>query len=247
MAGKATRRTLAQADAVTTVSEAMTQHVINEFGCDSNNVTTIINGFDSSVFYPRDRSQMRAKFGIGADKKVVMYVGRLVATKGLRELVDAFARLHAQDDRALLILAGDGVMREELEAKVTAHNLADAVLFLGGIEPAVVAQYLGAADLLTLPSWSEGYPNVLVEAIACGRPVVSTRVGGVSEIVNPGNGRFAPIRDAGGLSDCLREVLEQDWDAEQISAAIQRSWKDVAAETLKLVDQVVRRSGPSSG
>lgn len=239
MAGRATRRTLARADAVTTVSNAMSKHVIDAFGCDPDKVTTIINGFDASVFHPRDQAQMRARFDIAPDKKVVMYVGRLVATKGLGELIDAFALLHQHDARAFLVLAGDGVMRDELQGKVDSYGLNDSVRFLGGVEPDVVAQYLGAADLLTLPSWSEGYPNVLVEAIACGRPVVSTRVGGVDEIINPSNGLFAPVKDANGLFESLRKVLEQDWDAEKISVAVQRSWDDVASDTLKLIDQLV--------
>lgn len=77
LARRVTRKTMLKADAVTTVSNAMTREVVNGFGCPAEKVTTIINGFDSDVFYPRDKAQMREQLGIGADKQVVMFVGRL--------------------------------------------------------------------------------------------------------------------------------------------------------------------------
>jgi glycosyltransferase involved in cell wall biosynthesis len=104
----------------------------------------------------------------------------------------------------------------------------------GGLVPTQVAEWIGAADLLCLPSWSEGYPNVVVEAIACGCPVVATDVGGTSEIVNATNGLLVPPREPARLQAALAAALGCRWDRAAIAAAIRRSWDDVARETLEV-------------
>src|SRR5690606_14697264 len=143
---------------------------------------------------PRDRATMRAQLGIDADARLIVYVGRLVEAKGLRELLAAFGRLSQDDATLRLALVGDGVMREELEALVRVAGLHERIVLTGGMEPDDVARWLGAADLLSLPSWSEGYPNVVVEALACGCPVVATDVGGTREIIGQDNGLLIPAR-----------------------------------------------------
>jgi glycosyltransferase involved in cell wall biosynthesis len=112
----------------------------------------------------------------------------------------------------------------------------------GGIPPVEVARWISAADVLTLPSWSEGYPNVVVEALACGRPVVATDVGGTSEIVNASNGLLIPLRDPDALATALTRALDARWDHDAIAAATRRSWDDVARETLAVCEQLANRN-----
>ena len=95
-----------------------------------------------------------------------------------------------------------------------------------------VARWMAACNLLALPSYSEGHPNVLVEALACGRPVVSCPVGGVPEVVDASCAMLAPPRDAGALCEALAGVLERDWDEVALSRRFSRPWGEVAAETL---------------
>jgi len=174
---------------------------------------------------------------------VIVYVGRFVEAKGMRELVTAFTELARTDDRLRLALIGDGVMREELKALVQASGFADRVHLPGGQPPERVARWIGAADLLTLPSWSEGYPNVVVEALACGRPVVATDVGGTHEIVHADNGLLIPPRDAAVLARALRQALDASWDHAAIAAAMRRSWDEVAAETLAVCEPLIAARG----
>jgi glycosyltransferase involved in cell wall biosynthesis len=103
-----------------------------------------------------------------------------------------------------------------------------------------VARWITASDVLTLPSWSEGYPNVVVEAVACGRPVVATDVGGTREIINDANGMLIPPRDIDALRDALREALNRRWDHAGIAAAMTRTWDDVAVDTLRVCEALVR-------
>jgi glycosyltransferase involved in cell wall biosynthesis len=116
----------------------------------------------------------------------------------------------------------------------------------GGIPPAEVARWIGAADVLTLPSWSEGYPNVVVEALACGRPVVATDVGGTSEIVNVSNGLLIPPRDPAALAAALTRALDARWDHDAIAAATRRSWDDVASETLSVCEKIIDNNAAAS-
>jgi len=234
-----TRRTLAGADAVLTVSEAMRQTTIHEFGARPDKVHTIVNGFNTAIFHPRPMADMRAKLGIGQDEQVITFVGRFVEAKGLRELLAAFQQLSGAHPRLRLALIGDGVMREELRQLIDTSGLTSRVYLPGGLPPQQVAQWLCASDMLTLPSWSEGYPNVVVEAVACGRPVVATDVGGMREILNPNNGLMVPARQVDALRQALEKALSHPWDHTAIAKAMQRSWDDVARETLAVCEQVL--------
>ncbi len=227
-----TRRTLTGADAVVTVSEAMRQATITEFGVQPANVHTVVNGFNTSVFGPADQGEARRRLGVGSDERVVVYVGRFVEAKGLRELVEAARRLAAADERFRLVLVGDGGMKAELGTLIEAAGLAGKVYLPGGLPPEQVAQWICAADVLTLPSWSEGYPNVVVEAVACGRPVVATDVGGTREIIHADNGILVAPRNVEQLFGGLQRALGRSWNHAAIAAAMRRSWSDVAVETL---------------
>jgi teichuronic acid biosynthesis glycosyltransferase TuaC len=235
-----TRRTIAGADALLTVSEAMRQTSIDTFGAEPSTVHTIVNGFNTSVFHPRDQQAMRAKHGMQPNEESIVYVGRFVEAKGMRELITAFTRLRASRPRCRLNLVGDGVMKEELAALVQREGLGDAVRMPGGLPPEQVAEWIAASDVLTLPSWSEGYPNVVVEGAACGRPVVATDVGGTREILDEHNGILIPPKDPVALEQALARALDGAWDHAAIAQRMSRTWDDVARETLVVCEQVAR-------
>ena len=230
-------RALRGAEQSIMVSDEMRQLAVERFGVDQTRVHKIANGVNSKVFYTRQRDLMRQKHNLPAGARIVVYVGRFVASKGLRELVEAFTTLATQDPEIHLLLVGDGVMREELRAMVTASPWRSRVHLPGALPPEAVAELINAADLLCLPSYSEGYPNVVVEALACGRPVVSTDVGGTPELVNAGNGMLVPPRNVAALQQALAACLRREWDQQSIAAAWSRDWDDVARATLAVCQQ----------
>lgn len=234
-----TRRTIAGVDALLTVSKAMRLAAIDQFNASAERTHTISNGFNTGIFHPLDRAAMREKLGIKPETELVIYVGRLVESKGMRELIEAHGRLVRRKPNLILALIGDGVMREQLGALISASGLDASVILPGGCEPMQVAEWIGAADLLTLPSWSEGYPNVVVEAIACGRPVVATDVGGTREIIDATNGILIPARNVDALEQAIHVALERSWDHAAIAAAMRRTWDDVGRETLAVCERVV--------
>jgi len=236
-----TRQTIAGVDALLTVSEAMRQTAIREFGAPADHVHTIVNGFNTSVFHPRDQQAIRQRLGIPPGEQMIIYVGRFVEAKGMRELIQAFQAMARTNSKLSLALIGDGVMKAELVALVEQAGLQGRVRIPGGQPPDQVAEWICASDVLTLPSWSEGYPNVVVEGLACGRPVVATDVGGTREILNDRNGILIPPRQADVLQKALEQALSTNWDRAAIARDMQRTWDDVAQETLQVCRQVVAR------
>ncbi|HEY6985035.1 MAG TPA: glycosyltransferase [Rhodanobacteraceae bacterium] len=239
MTARQTRRAIAASDALIVVSDAMRRTAIRDFGAAPPKVHTITNGFNASIFRPQSKDAARRELGIDAQSKLVIYIGRLIESKGLRELIEAARKVAETDANFRLALVGDGVMREELVRLVSDSGLAERTLIPGGMAPAEVARWIAAADVLTLPSWSEGYPNVVVEALACGRPVVATDVGGTAEIVNETNGLLIPPHDPEALAKALARALETRWDSNAIAAQVRRSWDDVARETLRVCEDIV--------
>lgn len=227
-----TRRTLQAADRIVFVSQAMTRHAIDTFGVQPSRCATVVNGINTAVFHPQDRVQCREAVGLPPDAPVVIYVGRLIEAKGLRELVESVTKMRSTHPNLRTILIGEGPYLPALKDLISALGQQDRITLAGGQLPEKVAQYINAADLLTLPSWSEGYPNVLVEALACGCPVVATHVGGIPEIVTSDNGILVPPRDADALAHALAQTLEKAWDPPTISKNMSRTWDDVARETL---------------
>ena len=176
---------------------------------------------------------------------MVLYVGRLVPEKGLRELLHATRRLAATRPQARVVFVGDGPLYTELAATLAAEPALPLQL-AGSQAPAEVARWMVASDLVTLPSYSEGHPNVLVEALACGRPVVATPVGGIPEVVGAASGLLVPPRDADALADALAKALAQDWDEAALARRFSRDWEQVARDTLLACEEALaERPGPA--
>jgi len=232
-----TRPVLHAARRLLVVSEDLGRVAEREYGAAPDRIRAIPNGCDASIFHPADRAEARQALDLPADAEVVTYVGRLVPEKGLRELLVAAGQLRSARPRLQLVLVGEGPMHAELAALAAAGEL--PVRFAGTRPPAEVARWMCASDLVTLPSYSEGHPNVLVEALACGRPVVATPVGGIPEVVDAASGVLVPARDPAALAEGLRQALERDWDEAALARRFSRDWRQVAQDTLLACEEVL--------
>lgn len=232
-----TRPVLHAARRLLVVSEDLGRVAERDYGAAPDRIRAIPNGCDAAIFHPADRAEARQALDLPADAEVVTYVGRLVPEKGLRELLVAAGQLRASRPRLQLVLVGEGPMHAELAALAAAGDL--PVRFAGTRPPAEVARWMCASDLVTLPSYSEGHPNVLVEALACGRPVVATPVGGIPEVVDDASGVLVPVRDPAALADGLRQALEREWDEAALARRFSRDWRQVAQDTLLACEEVL--------
>ncbi|WP_299847861.1 glycosyltransferase [uncultured Paracoccus sp.] len=168
-------------------------------------------------------------------------IGRLSPEKGHLILLDAFAALRRDHPEARLVLAGDGDLRPEVEARIAALGLGDAVRITGWISSDQVRRELEACHTLVQPSFIEGLPVVIMEGMAAGRPVISTYVGGIAELVQPGRtGWLVTAGDPVALADAMREalVLPDAARAELAELAVERARvrHNVDTEAAKLRD-----------
>lgn len=232
-----TRRVLRESNFVVTVCDDLSRKAV-AMGASPAKTRAIHNGCDLSVFHVMSRQQARQKLGIDPTFEAVVYVGRLDLTKGLLELVEAIAALHAKRPALHGYLVGDGPDQAALKERIRASDAADYIHLVGGCTFDEVAVWITAANLVTLPSYMEGCPNVILEALACGRPVVATDVGGIPEIMSDACGRLVPPRDPTRLAEAIAVVLDKVWDPAAISAQWGRSWSAPAAELLEILESV---------
>jgi teichuronic acid biosynthesis glycosyltransferase TuaC len=243
------QRTLRGAAGVITVSEDLRRIAIS-MGAAPSKVTTILNGCDTSLFFPLPRDEARREVGVSNDEQIVLFVGSLLPTKGLSELVEAFAGLAGANSKARLVMIGEGRFREQVVRKAGEAAVQGRVMMLGRQPSETVAKWMRAADLFCLPSYSEGCPNVIVEALCCGRPIVATNVGGIPELVDGRSGILVPPRDPAALRSALEAGLRAQWDSRRIGAIVQRGWAAVAEETFAVCQTVLenaRRAAAGEG
>jgi glycosyltransferase involved in cell wall biosynthesis len=211
------RRELADADAVTAVCGAVAESVARDYGLPRERVQVVPNGADlpeESIEWPVAR-ELRLSLGAGLLKPLWVCAARLEEQKGHGVLLEAAADLHGRGVDFLLALAGDGSLRGALEARVAELGLERQVRFLGHVES--IGPLLLAADLCVLPSLWEGLPLVLLEAMARGRPVLASAVGGVPETLEDGvHGRLVPPGDAAALARVLEEMKQRPDAARQM-------------------------------
>jgi glycosyltransferase involved in cell wall biosynthesis len=141
---------------------------------------------------------------------IILFVGGLKDTKGVYEMLDAFCRVRLTIPPSILKICGTGQEYASLKAIITERRLETCVTLVGAVEADEVAKWMQASDVLILPSYSEGMPNVVMEAMACGLPVISTRVGGLPEAVG----------------SCKGAILIEPKNVEQLEEAMVRIAKD---------------------
>lgn len=205
----ANRLLLSRRDRVAVVGEAVRRAVITNEGIPAKRVGVIYNGIDLDAFAKKrqDRDETRRELGVEPSDFVVIQVARLDYLKDHLTAVRALERVAAQRSAVRLVLVGEGPEREKIEEEIRKRQLHSQVRLLGLRTD--VARLVAAADVFLLTSISEGIPLTLIEAMAAGLPVVSTRVGGVDEVVEEGStGLLAPSRDDAALAEHLSRLAD---------------------------------------
>lgn len=199
-------------------------------------------GFNPALFFPRDRTIAREKLNQIVRSKIVLFVGQLVAIKGVEYLLEAWNILLT--DRRLskfdkLVIVGEGDYCHKLKARAAKLGLGESIGFTGALKQTEIADWLAAADLLCLPSLNEGTPNVVIEAMASGRAVVATNVGGLPEIVEQGkNGILVQPADSLDLAEGLAIALSTNWIADSVAASVAYlTWDAIASKNKRLLDE----------
>lgn len=216
---------------VIAVSAALKDAVVR-LGVNDEKVSVLRNGVDLDVFRPVDRTLARRRLGLG-EGMVVASVGNLVAEKGHDLVLRASALLPS----ATVLLVGEGNERRNLSGLATSLGMSDRVRFLPVMPQADLAAIYCAADVLALGSTREGWPNVLLEAMACGTPVVSMAVGGVLEILAdaPAGAAITSRQPREFASALLAELAKQPSAEALRSFASRFGWETIAHQQLQVL------------
>ena len=218
--------------------------MIHEYNVSPNKITVIHNGIDKSKFSPIDKKYARSKCGFTDDSKYILAISRLSSEKGLEYLLEAVKMLKTQNVK--LALVGDGPLYNTLNDYVLQNNLADKVRFVGAVPHKDLNLWYNAADVFCLSSLWEGCPNVVIEALACGTPVVSSDVGAVSHFVNESCGMVVPRGKSDALSKALDMVLNRLWDQKKLSQTSSlKGWADVAEDVIDIFQKIIGRENDS--
>jgi glycosyltransferase involved in cell wall biosynthesis len=177
--------------------------------------------------------------------KIVIFVGRILAIKGLEYLIEAMKIIREYDENICLILIGDGKDRQKLEDIVKNLKLEKTVIFKGAIQNIEIPKYLFQANIFVLPSLSEGFPNVILEAMAAGLPIVSTNVDGLSELIkNEENGYLVDPKNPDQLAQKILKILknkelQNTMSHNNLIKAKEYSWDNVVDNLEKLYSNIL--------
>ena len=240
------RSALRGAGAVVAVSRALAEKAV-ALGTEAARVHVLYNGVDGERFAPGSRNQARAKLQLVVDGPIVLYVGNLKVSKGCLDLLEAFPALLARHPQARLVYVGAGSCRKELLQRAATLGCSEQVQLAGAAIHAELGEWFRAADLLCLPSHNEGVPNVVLEAMACGIPVVASRVGGIPEVLPDFAGILVPAHDRESLSAALIHATERPWDGARIAAHANRfQWEDNIGRLERILHDVISESRSST-
>ena len=220
---------LPRAARVVAVSRALADEAV-ALGVHRDRISIVMNGVDSQLFHPRDRASARTELGLPPGP-LALYVGNLKPEKGVLDLAAAWSDVAREVPDARLVIVGGGPAREALATQIGPG------IQLAGPQPlSAIPTWLAACDVLVLPSHAEGTPNVVLEALACGRRVVATAVGGIPDLISsPTLGTLVPPGDPRALGAAIARALRLPYDHDEVAGLGARGGWAASAEALHAV------------
>jgi len=235
------------AAAIISVSSNMAEEA-HKLGVPKDRLYVIANGVDLNHFHPRNKSDSRKILGLPHDGRLLVTVAHLGHRKGHHETIRALAGL--PEDVRLVIVGGpaQGGTPEQLRNVARSVGVEQRLILPGSQPYKRIPLYFSAADVGVLASYREGCPNVVLESLACGTPVVATDVGAVPDILSvPATGRIVPTEQVEPLRIALSEVLSRSWNAEEVvRASGVQDWDGVAAEVGKVLYGISPSGSPTN-
>lgn len=226
---------------VITVSNNLSEIIVNNMALDKRKVIVIRNGVDKDRFSLGNREDYRKRTGLYLETKYLIFIGQMHEVKGVNYLIDALYILKKKGALTFkTILIGDGPLKKNVEDWIRKRDLTKDILLLGEKPNDEIPLWMNACNLFCLPSKREGLPNVILEATATGLPVVASRVGGISEIVDDSNGILVEPGNPSALADAIVTAFKKKWDRERIREKVNSfSWEKSAEMYFKIYQEVL--------
>jgi teichuronic acid biosynthesis glycosyltransferase TuaC len=228
------RWSLRKADLVVALSEEL-KEIVAAAGVAPQRIAVIPNGINPEAFYPIDRQEARAHLGLPRDARIVLSVGRLHQSKGYPIVIEAAGRLVGRFPDLQVYIVGspdhEADARPAMQQAAARHGIMDRLHLVGAQDPHLLKYWYSAADVFCLATYREGSANVLLEAMACGVPCVTTPVGGNLDVINSRDVGILAAPDAGSITRALADALSGSWDGARISRhSRRRTWHAVGME-----------------
>lgn len=252
-------RLMREADHIVAGSPMDKVHMVELYGAAAERITVIPPGVDVTHFRPQPKHVARRAIGVPEDKFLILFVGRIEPIKGLDTLLHAVRLLSERccrpRDIAVMIIGGDaGISQEQLDEEMArlyamrdALGLQELVTFLGRRGQDVLPNYYAAADVVVMPSYYESFGMVALEAMACGTPVIASRVGGlVFTVVDRVTGFLVPSGEPEALADRLEWLMRHPAERERMGRqgrlrALQYAWPYIADKVEALFEKVLAK------
>jgi teichuronic acid biosynthesis glycosyltransferase TuaC len=226
------RWTLRRAAGRIAVSRALKDCIVR-LGISERDIRVVPNGVDSERFRPIDRGEARRKLGLQEEGPLILCVGSLNAAKRHSLLVQALTETVKNYPNLKAYFVGEGPLRSELQALIADQGMNDHIFLKGERPNEELYLWFSAADVSCLVSSREGWPNVLMESISCGTPVVATRVGGIPEIVTSAELGIVVEEDPTSVAEGIHTALARSWDRRAlVRYAVSHTWQAVAEEVV---------------
>lgn len=225
---------------VIAVSNSLKEEML-KLGTPAEKIRVIPNGVDGSRFFLTSQVETRKRLSLPLETPIAVSVGALVDAKRHELMVRAIALLKERQPKLCAWIVGEGPLRQTLEALIRSQGLEGRVHLVGNKPNEELLNWFNAADISCLTSSREGWPNVVTESLACGTPVVGTRVGGIPEILHSPDLGILVDENPENVAEGIDKALRQSWNREWISRTTRaRTWDTVASEVQSVLNACIR-------
>lgn len=231
--------TLNKADCLVSVNNDLKEKMM-ALGASGDKIHVVPNGVDFKKFYPISRAVARKDIGMPLDRKLILSIGNLIEAKGFDVLIKAISQINRPVD---LFIIGEGPYRKRLELLIKKFSLGERIKLLGALPQTELCKWYSACDLFCLTSHREGRPNVVIEALACGTPVVSMNKWGLSEIIKKETGTLLDSYDPDTAARAIEGALNLNWNRETITSSIRHlNWQETANASITLYNSLANKN-----
>jgi len=208
----------------------------------NNNSVCIPNGFDKKKFYPLNKEVCRDKLNLPKNKKIIFSLSNLIERKGYKYSIESISRVIKKKKDILYLIGGSGPLKDKLQKQIVDSNLQDGVRLVGSIPDDKLNLWMNACDLFVLPSLSESFGIVQIEALACGKPVVATKNGGSEEIITSKDyGLLCEPANPEDLAEKILIGLDKKWDKNKIlNYSTKFMWSKITKEIIDVYKRVLK-------
>lgn len=239
------RLTLNLSDKLFTQSKAELFSLKNDFKIKEDKLVYFNNPIDLTNFYEMPKEIVATSINKDPTKKYVLFAGKLNRGKGVQHIINIMPKIIKIYPDVVFLIAGDGPLRDELYRSVINKDLQKYVSFEGLIPNDMLRFYYNLTDVFVLPSYSEGTPNVMQEALACNTPSVGTNVGGIPDILSDGVGLLVSPKDEDELFNAIKKILSGNFEINQVKRKRllhERSMENVGRELKKIYEEILNNS-----